>query len=112
MQSNVSNKKLDNLEATNASGKMLTQANLVKEAWVLELRPAALANGKVSASKLVISTLDFGRNKGVKKAADPATEKADPEVSTGNKPADSEGPTGSKKDETATPTEIAKAWKV
>ena len=50
----------------------MTIANLVKKAWVLGSRPAALRTGKVSASKIVISTLDVGRFKGAiaKKAAD------------------------------------------
>ena len=50
----------------------MTIANLVKKAWVLGSRPAASRSGIVSASKIVISTLDIGRFKGAnaKKAAD------------------------------------------
>ena len=74
----------------------------MKKAWVLGSHPAALRTGKVSASKIVISTLDIGRFKGAnaKKAAELPEEKAEPEGSTPSKP-----------DDTAAPAEIAKAWK-
>ena len=74
----------------------------MKKAWVLGSRPAASRSGIVSASKIVISTLDIGRFKGAnaKKAAELPEAKAEPDSSTGSKP-----------DETAAPTEIAKAWK-
>ena len=50
----------------------MTKANLVKKVWVLGSRPAASKSGIVSASKIVISTLDIGRFRGAnaKKAAD------------------------------------------
>ena len=75
----------------------------MKKAWVLGSRPAASRSGIVSASKIVISTLDIGRFKGAnaKKAADSEEKKADPEGSTPSKP-----------DEIPAPTEIVKAWKV
>ena len=75
----------------------------MKKAWVLGSHPAAVKTGKVSASKIVISTLDIGRNKGLnaKKAVYSEEEKADPE-----------GLTPSKPDEIVAPTEIVKAWKV
>ena len=75
----------------------------MKKAWVLGSHPVAGRSGKVSASKIVIFTLDVGRNKGLnaKKAAYSEEEKADPEGSTPSKP-----------DEIVAPTEIVKAWKV